>query len=145
MQTAPATAPETTPSPAPAITLGELLFAHLPRFLEGKRPATAEFYRATRVAVERDGVLVGTALSELSKAKIEDFMLRLTKGGRASTTAANYGMAIVGLVRWAVDRDLICRYPIEKRITFPNREKPTLEMRPEEERALRPSNKNIPD
>ncbi|MCK6682053.1 MAG: site-specific integrase [Thermoanaerobaculia bacterium] len=134
--TAPATAPPTAPAAGPSITFEVFFASHLGRFLEGKRPATAEFYRAVRIAVERDGVLVRTALEALRKADIEDFMLRLEKRGRASTTAANYGAAVVALVRWAVDRDLVAEFPIKKRIHYPKREKPELELSPKEEQSL---------
>lgn len=130
------TAPATTPAAGTALTLAEFFTGHLGRFLEGKRPATAEYYRAVRLAVERDGVLPGIPLDAFRKAAIEDFMLRLQQGGRATTTAANYGAAVVALLRWSVDRDLVAEFPIKKRIRYPKREKPELELSPDEEKSL---------
>ena len=129
-------APAPSPPPGSTITLAELFASHLGRFLAGKRPTTVEFYRAVRTVVERDGVLPGLALDAFRKPHIEDFMLRVMETGRATTTAANYGAAVVALLRWAVDRDLVAEYPIKKRITYPLREKPELELSPDEERAL---------
>lgn len=129
-------APAPSPPPGGTITLAELFASHLGRFLAGKRPATVEFYRAVRTVVERDGVLPGLALDAFRKTHVEDFMLRVMESGRATTTAANYGIAVVALLRWAVDRDLVSEYPIKKRVKYPERVKPELEMSPDEERAL---------
>lgn len=134
----PVPAPTIPPSPPPAkgLTLAELFASHLERFLERKKPATVEFYGAVRRIVERDGVLAERELRSFRKPDIEDFMLRLEKEGRSSTTAAGYGAALVCLLRWAVDRDLLDEFPIKKRIVYPTRQKPELELSPEEERQL---------
>lgn len=130
------TAP-TAPAPVGGtITLAELFASHLSRFLAGKSEATGIFYQAARKAVETDGQLFGVQLHEFRKAHVEDFMLRVQSRGKSSTTAANYGSAVVSLLRWAVDRDLLAEFPIKKRIVFPKREKPELELAPEEEAKL---------
>ncbi len=130
----------TTPTaPAPiggSITLEELFTSHLGRFLAGKSESTGIYYQAARKAEETDGQLPALQLHEFRKAHIEDFMLRVQENGKSSTTAANYGSAIVALLRWAVDRDLISEFPIKKRIKYPKREKPELELAPEEEAKL---------
>lgn len=131
-ETAPASAPES----GGTITLEDLFAFHLERFLAGKSEATESFYRAARKAVDVDGQLGSLQLHEFTKAHIEDFMLREQKAGKASTTAANYGAAVVILLRWAVDRDLIPEFPIKKRIQYPRREKPELELSPEEEQRF---------
>lgn len=129
-------APAVAPEVGHGLTLADLFASHLQRFLERKRPSTVEFYGAVRKAVERDGVLVSRELRSFRKPDVEDFMLRLEKEGRSSTTAASYGAAVVCLLRWAVDRDLLDEYPIKKRIVYPTRQKPELELSPAEERQL---------
>ena len=135
---APGPVPTLSPAPPPekGLTLAGLFASHLERFLERKRQSTAEFYRAVKKVVGRDGVLAERELRSFRKPDIEDFMLRLEKQGRASTTAAGYGAALVCLLRWAVDRDLLDEFPIKKRIVYPTRQKPELELSPEEERQL---------
>ncbi len=137
---APVAAPSLPPAPPPApekgLTVAGLFTSHLERFLERKRESTAEFYGAVKKAVERDGILAERELQSFRKPDIEDFMLRLEKEGRSSTTAAGYGAALVCLLRWAVDRDLLEEFPIKKRIVYPTRQKPELELSPEEECQL---------
>lgn len=132
----PASAPASNVALPPGLTLADLFASHLSRFLERKRPSTVEFYGAVRKVIERDGVLGSRELGSFRKPDIEDFMLRLEKSGRSSTTAASYGAAVICLLRWAVDRDLLDEYPIKKRIVYPTRQKPELELAPLEERQL---------
>lgn len=120
----------------PLLTLGTLLTTQMSRFIEGRRAKSGEFYRAVRVTIERDGVLVDLPLARFRKADVEDFMLRLQQRGLSSTTAAGYGAAILTLLRWAVNRDLLEEFPIKKDVEFPERVKPELELTPEEEQQL---------